>query len=264
MSRPVRRIALQITPLIDTLLVVLFLQYLDSRQQSERTLAAAAVIERDAGLAANELADTQQQLARARADIAALRQASMQREQRAAQAEGDLELALAQQRVLGELLRELYQIPAEDLEAVLDPARDPPVARSPEEIERLRTRFREMAEQSPGDAIRHLLTYEEILKRCDVWSLFIDAEGIASFSAGDQSFRIRIVPGRFEEDFFERYQALPQAKGLVIIILTYDRASQRQFVQEVRQALPDLVRRMREDSSGRTGFEYADLGLRIE
>lgn len=264
MSRPVRRIALQITPLIDTLLVVLFLQYLDSRQQAERTMAAAATIERDAGLAVNQLADTRLQLDRAHAEIASLQQASMEREQRAAQAEGDLELALAQQRVLGELMRELYQIPAEDLEAVLDPARDPPVARSPEEIERLRGRFQEMAAQSPGEAIRHLLTYEEILKRCDVWSLSIDGAGIATFSAGDQSFRIRIVPGRFEADFFERYQALPQAKGLVIIILTYDRASQRQFVQEVRQSLPDLVRRMREDSGDRTGFEYADLGLRIE
>jgi hypothetical protein len=264
MSRPVRRIALQITPLIDTLLIVLFLQYLDSRQQAERTMGQAAAVERDAGMAVNQLADVRQQLERARATIAILEQASMEREQRAAQAEGDLELALAQQRLLGELMRDLYQIPAADLEAVLDPARDPPVARSPEEIERLRARFREMAEQTPGDAIRHLLTYEEILKRCDVWSLVIDGDGIATFSAGDQSFRIRVVPEQFEADFFERYQSLPQAKGLVIIVLTYDRASQRQFVQEVRRALPELVRRMREDSGNRTGFEYADLGLRIE
>ena len=41
-----RRIALQITPLVDMLLVILFLQYLDSRQQQEATLAAASAIVR--------------------------------------------------------------------------------------------------------------------------------------------------------------------------------------------------------------------------
>ena len=45
MSLRPRRIAFQITPLVDTLLIVLFLQYLDSRQQQAGTQAEAAAAE---------------------------------------------------------------------------------------------------------------------------------------------------------------------------------------------------------------------------
>ncbi len=266
-----RKVTVHLTPLLDLTLIVFFAQYLETRQQQAEAAGAVTAAQEDldyteaeAYLLRNQNLELQAELQRAQAANDRLAQASNEREQRAAQAEAGLEQALAQQRVIGELIQELFQIAPEDIEAVLDPTRDPPIARSPQELERLRQRFREMAEQNPGEMIRHLLTYEEIRKRCDVWNLYVDDTGIATLQAGAQSFRIRVVPGQFEAEFFERYKSLPQTKGLVIILLTYDRGSQRQFVQEVRLALPRLVDRMREDSSNRTRFEYADLGVRID
>jgi hypothetical protein len=68
----------------------------------------------------------------------------------------------------------------------------------------------------------------------------------------------------FEEDLFRKYKSLPQSKDLVILLLSVDRRSERQFVQPVRAALPRVVDRMRADAGGRTRFEYADLGVRLE
>lgn len=266
-----RRIALQITPLLDMLLVILFLQYLDSRQQQEATLATAAEANRERDRAAAQLVltqsrehDLQAQLDRAEEGLSKLAAESHVREDRAVQAEVALERAGAQQRVLGELLVELFQLPPADVAAVLDPARDPPLAASPAEVERLQARFRSFAENSPGAMIRHLLTYEEIRKRCDLWDLIIDSEGIATFSTGAAQLRFRVQPETFEEDLFRRYKSLPQSKDLVILLLSVDRGSERQFVQPVRNALPRIVDRMRADSGGRTRFEYADLGVRLE
>jgi hypothetical protein len=266
-----RRLALQITPLVDMLLVILFLQYLDSRQQQEATLAAASVADRERDRAAAQVVLTQAReqelrakLEGAREFISRLETESRAREDRAVAAESALEVAEAQQRVLGELLVELFQLPADQVAAVLDPSRDPPVAASPEDVERLRSTFRQFAESSPGAMIRHLLTYEEIRKRCDLWDLFIDAEGLATLDTGATQVRFRVQPETFEDELFRRYKSLPQSKDLVILLLSVDRRSERQFVQPVRTALPRVVDRMRDDSGGRTRFEYADLGVRLE
>ena len=266
-----RRIALQITPLVDTLLIILFLQYLDSRQQQESALAAAASSAQDSGRATAALVESESrereirmELARAQTDLARFSVESQAQAERATQAEADLERAAAQQRVLGELLVELFKLPPEDVAAVLDPARDPPLAASPEELERLRSKFQQFAESSPGAMIRHLLTYEEIRKRCDLWDLFIDASGIATLDTGASQIRFRVQPDTFADELFRRYKSLPQSKDLVIVLLSVDRRSERQFVQPVRALLPQLIDRMRADSGGRTRFEYADLGVRLE
>lgn len=266
-----RRIALQITPLVDMLLVILFLQYLDSRQQQEATLAAASTAnkERDRAAARLVLTESREQEISAKLDgarefISRLQSESRAREARAIDAETALEQAEAQQSVLGELLVELFQLPPDQVAEVLDPSRDPPLAASPAEVERLRNEFRRFAESSPGAMIRHLLTYEEIRKRCDLWDVFIDAEGIATLNTGSSEVRFRVQPETFQEDLFRRYKSLPQSKDLVILLLSVDRRSERQFVQPVRAALPLVVDRMRADSGGRTRFEYADLGIRLE
>jgi hypothetical protein len=92
-SRP-RRIALQITPLVDTLLVVLFLQYVESRQQQDNVLAEAASATRDRNRAAAQFAlaesrvhEAQAELDRAHDSLARLAAESRAREERAVQAE---------------------------------------------------------------------------------------------------------------------------------------------------------------------------------
>jgi len=266
-----RKVTVHLTPLLDMMLIVFFAQYLEAQQRTNSVVEAATAADQgrdDLEVALANLQTSQQTLtdalAQSQAELDRLRSDAGEQQSQLDAAQDNLEQALARQRVLGELVTQLFQIPEEQINAILDPARQPPISESPEELQRLRDRFRDMAQQDAGPMIRHLLSYEEIRKRCDLWELHIDELGVATFDTGGASFRFRIVPEEFEQKLFDYYKSLPQSKGLVIILLTYDRGSQRIVTRPVQQALPELVARMREDSSGRARFEYADLGVRVE
>ena len=259
-----RRVAVQLTPLLDLTLIVFFAQYIEVQQQAQSSAEVAESARASQALAASQLEtlEAEHELA-----VSSLQDAQRARDDAASRAtatDARLQQALARQRVIGELVVELFGVPPEDVDAVLDPTRDPPIADSPEELDRLRQRFAAMADQNPGEMINHLLSYEEIRKRCDLWEIFINQDGVADIATGDETFRLRVVPDQFESEFFDRYKSLPQPKGLVIILLTYDEHAELGFVDAVRKALPSLVERMRADSSGRARFEYADVGIRIQ
>jgi hypothetical protein len=266
-----RKLAVQLTPLLDLLLIVLFAQLLDVRghEAESRQLAGEAVADREQ--MTDELAELNEAHSRSLRELEALRERNQALEESAAESAHDaeetdarLDEALARQRVLGELVAELFQIPPEDLEDLLNEGRVPPIAESPEELARMRERFREMSEQRSGEVILHLLSYEEIRKRCDVWSLHVDGQGIAELDTGDQTFRVRVNAADFADELFRLYKTIPQPKSLVIVLLTYDRDSRKVVTDTVVDAMPGLLDRMREDSGGRARFEYANLGIRVE
>lgn len=258
MTTAPRRLALQLTPLFDMLLIVIFAQYMEVREQqsANASRSAAAVQERDQARAELERAQTR------------LDEQQLQLQK----SETDLDRTLEQQRILGELMVELFQVPQDEVTRILSPAQFPAGVQTPEDLARLRERFRQLSLQRAGQMIEHLLSYDEIRKRCDVWDLHVDAQGVATISAGMRSTRIRIPLAdngdvdreQLVTDLYAWYRSLPQPKSLVIILLTYDRSSRIYVTEAVRQVLPILVSRMQTDHSGRIRFEYADLGFRLK
>lgn len=266
-----RKLSVQLTPLLDLLLIVMFAQLLDvrgheadSRQVAGEAQAAQEKLTEQLASLEQAQADSLDELRKLRDRNEELAGNLAQRTSDAETAEERLDRALAQQRVLGELVTELFQVPPNDLEELFNEGRTPPIAESPEELQRLRERFREMSEQSAGAMILHLLSYEEIRKRCDVWNLHVDGKGIAEFDTGAQTFRLRVSSADFEQELFRVYKSIPQPKSLVIVLLTYDRDSRKAVTDAVEDAIPRLLDRMREDSGGRARFEYANLGIRVE
>ncbi|WP_437202707.1 hypothetical protein [Planctomicrobium sp. SH664] len=274
-----RRLTIQLAPLVDLLLIVAFCQFLEVQEKSEELSkqSVVAVADRDAALARLNAAlvelqsvDQRLQAASARALAAELHVAADK--DRLEQSQGDLERALAQQRVLGELVTQLFQIPPDDVARIFDPARAAPGSQSPAELQQLKEKFQSLGLEKPGRMVEHLLSYEEIRKRCDVWDLHVDAQGVATVTAGNRSTRIRVITDepdsvaveRFAADLYNWYRTLPQPKSLVLVLLTYDRSTRILVTSRVRQALPVVVARMQADSAGRTRFEYADLGFRVE
>ena len=274
-----RRLTLQLTPLLDLLLIVIFAQYLDvEHAQSVRAEQADQVIE--------ERESAQERLARLRQAYEEVQDELLDATERASQAEQaqserlrrielleqELDRTLDQQRLLGQLVVELFQIPREALAEVLDPAAHPAGARTEADLDRLRQRFREFQQQRSGRVIEHILSYDEIRKRCDVWDLHVDANNVLSLTALEKTLRLRIPvdaegevqQDRLQAELFNLYKSMPQPKSLVVVLLTYDRASRIYMVEAVRNTLAPLVAQMQADSAGRTRFEYADLGFRIE
>ena len=274
-----RRLTLQLTPLLDLLLIVIFAQFLEVREQqvAEGLSAAAAIEEKDAALA--RLFEVEDRLEALRQDLtesdlrAARSVADADRRARELNvAHQELDRALAQHRVLGELVVELFQIPAEDVARILNPRNRSSSTQTPEDLEQLKRRFEQLAMRQSGRMIEHLLSYEEIRKRCDVWNLHVDEKSICTWETDENEHPVRIPfdlkgnvdQGRLLKDMYNLYRSLPQPRSLVILLLSYDRTSKISVTQAMRDILPRLVEQMQADYPGHIRFEYADLGFRLE
>lgn len=265
MLRP-RRFHLQLTPLLDLLLIVIFAQYLDVQQQANQQSEA---VSRQLAAGRDELrrraASAQQELAAARAKLEANRQELADRQaeldRRAETMDDRLQDVVSQQRRAASLMAELFDIPATLVEQALKPL--PPAAppRSDAQIERLRKRFNELAQLNSTALIEHVLSYDELRKRADVWTLRIAANGVITLTAGGQSQSFRASSQEeFVEELLQRYRTLPQPKGLVVIMVSYGDA-RADVRQAVLRGLPTAIDNMQDDQLGRTQFEYAVLGF---
>jgi hypothetical protein len=269
-----RRIALQLTPLLDLMLIVIFAQYLEMRETEGRRASAFAARQADLGsdvtaLQARHAADLAKIEAERSAQAARLattdeRRAALERDLRTVEEERSelaarLERALARQEQIGNVLRDAFRLPPEVVARVLSPENGK--TRSDEDIARLQGAVRELAEKRGRDVVRHVLTVEEIRKRCDVWELHVRGTDAIALSTGERTAEFRAdSPETFTTRLFDRYKSLPQPKGLVIILVSYGDATVG-TVRAVLDGLPAAVSRLQADSGGRTRFEYAVLGF---
>jgi hypothetical protein len=241
-------------PLLDLLLIMIFSLYLEVRERSERREEQA---DRRVAAAEAEVEKERRTLGTERARLAE-REGALEAENE--DLRGRVEDVVEQQRRAADLIAELFDVPADLVDEALRP-RPGEAARSAEETERLRQKFRDLAAARGPAVIEHLLTHEELRKRADVWTLRIRANGEIVFSSGDrtQSFRAATAE-EFATRLYERYKTLPQPKGIVVLLVSYGDA-RADVRQAVLAGLPEAVRRLREDSLGRTQFEYAVLGF---
>jgi hypothetical protein len=263
-----RRLTMQLTPLLDMLLIVIFMQFIDMREREATTFDQAHRSIEQRERAETELADLQSTYERA---IEALQQATALANQlksrnatlsdQTDQLQSDVERAFAQQRLLGELVTELFDVPQSVVSDVLTPEGAAQPAASAAQQELLETRMREFSLQNSGRMIRHLLSYEEMRKRCDLWELHIDETGWFTLRAGKEQRGFRATtPQEFSDRLYATYKSLPGSKSLVVILLSYGDA--RADVREAAiQGLPKVTERMREDTGGFVRFEYAVLGF---
>ena len=266
MSNLVRRFHFQLTPLLDLLLIVIFAQYLDVQQQAEResvrieqqAAERERMLEQRFAAAQSELETARQALELERARVAE-REAVIAAE--ATELRQRMDDTLDQQRRAANLIAELFNVPQALIDEALKPRPIGTPARPASEIERLRDRFRELATLRGPDVIEHLLSYDELRKRADVWTLRIQSNGELVFSAGEQTQSFRATTAeQFASRLFDRYKTLPQPKGLVVLLVSYGDA-RADVRQAVLNGLPEAIRLMREDRLGRTQFEYAVLGF---
>lgn len=245
-----RKLSMQLTPLLDLLLIVIFAQYLEV-QETQATVeeeAVTAVLERDVAI-----------------------ETLAQKEQELQQVREELETTLQQELVLAGQLQELFDLPEEEVREIFDRTR-PPGRQTARDVERFKERFRQIAVEQSGRIVEHLLTYEEIRKRCDVWDVHIHPSNFLTLSSGNKTLQMQVpldidddfVQQEFVERFAELAHTLPEPKSLVLLLQTYDRKSQRWAVQGVRETLPQVVQRLNAESAGRSRYDYADLGFRID
>lgn len=271
-----RRPVLQLAALLDMLLIVMFAQFLElktqiateqegqKKQRLEGTTQHADLIAERDSLRAERESQKQKldELTRRNAELTASAERQRQRE---TELQEGMTLSTEQRDVIGKLTSELFRLPPDVIEKLLRPAGLASEKRlSAEQVKELTRMFQSLAENRTGETTRHLLTYSELLKRADLWDVYLTEGGNARVEGGGKAMsRLPPVKGStaeaFAQELVKHYKSVPQPKSVVIILLSYGDvpyAERDLALRGIRMA----AERMQEDSNGRTHFEYANLG----
>jgi hypothetical protein len=249
-----RKITLQLTPLLDLLLIVFFAQYMEMHLVAEQQTHQAEVQHQ---AATADLDVLRQQLAELQKQLAEWEQKHRDTER----------TEYNSREQLGQLFGELFRIPESTIQKIANRRSSDEAVLSPEEIAALKAEFKALSTARADQVVDHLLTFAEMKKRFDVWELYIQNDDSLLVTAGPHKKRLQPdnieTPELFSDEFFKLYKSFPQTKSVVLILVSYGDA-QLKYRWAVTKGLPIVTERMRQDSNATVRFEYAVLGFRPE
>ena len=234
---PQHRLAFQLTPLLDLLLIVIFAQYLEvrenTRSQPEQPSAPNT--------------------AQVEAQIQSLEQEAKQLQSRLARTD-------EHQRQVGDVIAELFQVDQKLIEEVFQAGKPELQPHSQKDVDLLKKQMQKLSKLRGNEVIKHLLTYHELLKRADTWQVYVSEHGTSHVQMGTEKFRFEAAGAEdFSRRFFQRYKSIAEPKGLVFILFYHGNAKAGS-IQIAWEGLQQSIDKMRVDRNFRTQFEYANVG----
>jgi hypothetical protein len=241
-----RRLTLQLTPLLDLMLIVLFAQYMDVQ----------IVAKNEADRLANERQTTE-------AENESLRKQVEEWESQRQTAEHN---AQRERDQLGQLVRELFKVPDAVLNKIIQPrSKNEGGGLSPAEIAELKAQFQQMAAATGEKIVDHLLTFNEMQKQFDIWQIYMTEDGELLINAGQdrQSVKSKEIdsPETFIDAVLQIRKRVPPTKDTVLILCRYGDCRLSHRLSMIR-GLPAVAERLKAEGQGTTKFEYAVFGYR--
>jgi hypothetical protein len=253
-----RRLTFQLVSLFDLLIIVVFAQYMDmlNTTQSEESKLAAdrETVQQERLLSSLRHERDADELARSRVALFALQQEREEMEKERVEAAESARQAREDMLRLARLVAQLFDLPESLLKEAL-------AARSEADQARLRKAIEDLSRRDPGEIIKHILTLDEIQKRCDIWEVHLGDDNAATLTAAQQSHRFRAAASeKFESELFRLYKTLPQPKSLVIVLLSWS-DTDLSYRDAAVSGLMKATERMESDSNRQTRFHAAVLGF---
>jgi len=258
---PKRRLALQLTPLLDLLLIVMFSQYIENRHRSVVAQETLAVREKalDTRQAEDDALIEQRRLALEK-DVA---------DQKALLAElgrtydEKFRSILNQHHQIGSILAESLNLPGNVMTEVLKlrtSGSTDDAARLQDAAERLQKLM-----QARGEEIfRFMLQVDEMQKHVTIWEIHVQVNGQALITDSQQSF-----VSDFSSDadlaarLFESSKSFSEPKLLIVVLLTWSDA-QAVARRRATDAMPLLMEQLRRDAGGTRWYDFSIIGYRAQ
>ncbi len=269
---PKRRFVIQLTPLLDLLIILIFALLLGLRHQArtEEVRARSVVTDAVPGLSDRSdpvvaLVERHQKVERDLKQAISENQRLMSRDEDSQrQLSEEVAWAMQQQERFGDLVSELFQVPDETIKKALNTNSIAGEIRSESEVQSLRKKFRALAAKRGEAVVRHLLTFDEMRKRCDIWDLVISGRKnqfelnvggtVKTFAAETRE--------EFDDKLFRAYKTLESPKDLVIVLLSYYPDARFGPIKIAVSQLPLSVERMASDRGGKTQFQFLVLFMK--
>ncbi|MDB5386176.1 MAG: hypothetical protein JWM11_1822 [Planctomycetaceae bacterium] len=249
MSQVRRKITLQLIPLLDLLLIVIFAQFMEIRQTAEQLAQRTAVAEKASQQAKDQVATS---IAAGQAELALQKEAFRQQQ---LQSEAQHQASLSEIERIGNLAAEVFRLPDTFIKKALD-------AKTAEERAKLRKLLDNLPKGKTADVVHQMATLSELRRLTDVWEIYLDDHDVVRITIPASTAAIEFVSqADFERKFLEWYKALPPPKNLVVIQFSYGDASAGPIFW-VREGISRSLERMRAFRNGQTLFESIDLGFR--
>lgn len=231
-----RKVTLQLMPMLDLMLIVIFAQYLAMRDQTQHEEARAAQ-------AISEVETTRAELAEQHREAAMI-----------------AEKALNERDLVGQLASELFNLPDETVAKLLKQRfrdDDPP---NEEDLAAIQEEFRRLKGRRGQEVVKHLITFHEIRKRCEIWELHVADSGLATLKTPDEQTEFRVTTSASFATKLANFRTRKESKNLVLVLLTYGDVTAPVY-EAALTGLPLAIERMQLESAGRTRFEYGVLGF---
>lgn len=241
-----RRLTLQLTPLLDLLLIVIFAQYMEVRIVAKQESDKVAV-ERNATVTENE--DLRHKVD------------EWERQQRVAD-----QSQWKEREQIGQIVRELFRIPEKQLNKIIQPrSKNEASGLSASEIADLKSQIHQFAGANGEQIIDHLLTFNQMRKQFDIWEIYMDENGALLISIGQDGQRVRSQPISSPEAFVDVIlrvrDQFPPTRENVLLLCSYGDCRLLNRLSMTR-GLPAISERIRKDGQGSLNFEYAVFGYR--
>ncbi len=241
-----RRLTFQLTPLLDLLMIVIFAQYMEVR------ISALQEVER--ATAERQTASEENDSLRQQVDNWESQQRIIDKKQH------------REREQLGQIIGELFQIPESTLNRIVQPrSKNESSVLSPADIADLKAQFQHLANTRGERVVDHLLTFNEMRKKFDVWEFYLDDDGALSITIGQdrQQVKSKVIetPEAFFDVVLQVRKQFPPAKNSILILCSYGNCRLLNRLAMTR-GLPAIAERLKSDGRGTQSFEYAIFGYR--
>ena len=245
-----RRLAMQLTPLLDLLLIVMFSQYIENRHRNVALQASLTAQEQAIEVRRQQL----------EVDVAEQKKSL---EQLAKTYDDRFQGVINQHHLVGSILAESLNLPGNAMAEVLK-LRASGSAEDADRLQGASQRLQELMQARGEEVFRFITRVDEMQKHVTIWEIYVQENGQAFITDSQQSFTTDFSgDAELASRLFESSKSFSEPKTLVVVLLTWGDA-QAGARRRATDAMPLLMEQLRRDAAGTRWYDFSIVGYRAQ